>query len=55
MENDEWVKPVGTKYHAGNSKIIRGKIWRGMPAHGMDTNAILKNISYSDEQIRTSR
>ncbi|MDM3746928.1 L-carnitine CoA-transferase [Proteus mirabilis] len=29
-----------------------GKIWRGMPAHGMDTNAILKNIGYSDEQIR---
>lgn len=29
-----------------------GKIWRGMPAHGMDTHAILQNIGYSDEQIR---
>lgn len=29
-----------------------GKIWRGMPSHGMDTDAILKNIGYSDEQIR---
>lgn len=29
-----------------------GKIWRGMPSHGMDTAAILKNIGYDDEQIR---
>ncbi|MDO5404283.1 MAG: L-carnitine CoA-transferase [Proteus sp. (in: enterobacteria)] len=29
-----------------------GKIWRGMPSHGMDTNAILKNIGYSDAQIK---
>ncbi|MBB3322495.1 L-carnitine CoA-transferase [Atlantibacter sp. RC6] len=28
-----------------------GKIWRGMPSHGMDTVAILKNIGYSDAQI----
>ncbi|MDM3788603.1 hypothetical protein O9499_19655, partial [Proteus mirabilis] len=27
-------------------------ICRGMPAHGMDTNAILINIAYSDEHIR---
>ncbi|MCZ6324071.1 hypothetical protein O5165_25505, partial [Escherichia coli] len=24
------------------------KIWRGMPSHGMDTAAILKNIGYSE-------
>ncbi|HDH9217584.1 TPA: CoA transferase, partial [Escherichia coli] len=29
-----------------------GKIWRGMPSHGMDTSAILKNIGYDEEQIR---
>lgn len=29
-----------------------GKIWRGMPAHGMDTTAILRNIGYNDEEIR---
>ena len=28
-----------------------GKIWRGMPSHGMDTAAILKNIGYSEADI----
>lgn len=28
-----------------------GKIWRGMPAHGMDTTAILRDIGYNDEEI----
>jgi L-carnitine CoA-transferase len=30
-----------------------GQIWRGMPTHGMDTAAILANIGYSDEDIKT--
>ncbi|EBL0156462.1 L-carnitine CoA-transferase [Salmonella enterica] len=29
-----------------------GKIWRGMPSHGMDTAAILKNIGYSKADIK---
>ena len=28
-----------------------GKIWRGMPSHGMDTAAILKKIGYSEADI----
>ena len=28
-----------------------GQIWRGMPSHGMDTAAILKNIGYSESEI----
>ena len=30
-----------------------GQIWRGMPTHGMDTSAILANIGYSEEDIKT--
>lgn len=30
-----------------------GQIWRGMPTHGMDTSAILANIGYSEEEIKT--
>ncbi len=29
-----------------------GQIWRGMPSHGMDTAAILKNIGYSENDIQ---
>lgn len=29
-----------------------GQIWRGMPSHGMDTTDILKNIGYSETDIR---
>ena len=29
-----------------------GKIWRGMPSHGMDTSAILQNIGYSEADIK---
>ncbi|EAM3331268.1 L-carnitine CoA-transferase [Salmonella enterica] len=29
-----------------------GKIWRAMPSHGMDTAAILKNIGYSEADIK---
>ncbi|PJO95486.1 L-carnitine CoA-transferase, partial [Salmonella enterica subsp. enterica serovar Enteritidis] len=29
-----------------------GKIWRGMPSHGLDTAAILKNIGYSEADIK---
>ncbi|MGS9164852.1 L-carnitine CoA-transferase, partial [Salmonella enterica subsp. enterica serovar Infantis] len=29
-----------------------GKIWRGMPSHGMDPAAILKNIGYSEADLQ---
>ncbi|WP_025821198.1 L-carnitine CoA-transferase [Shewanella marina] len=29
-----------------------GKIWRGMPTHGMDTAAILRDVGYTDEAIQ---
>lgn len=29
-----------------------GQIWRGMPSHGMDTDAILKDIGYDEATIQ---
>lgn len=51
----EWTNIDGKSYKGPNVmpkfKNNPGKIWRGMPKHGMDTEAILSDIGYSAEEI----
>lgn len=52
----EWETMTGENYKAVNIvprfKVNPPKIWRAMPTHGYDTDAILEDLGYTSEEIK---